>query len=200
MMAKITRNRESARILHRRRDHRNASNHSFIEMNQWNDGIQQKVCLERRCRRSTPHRVSRSASAHSRRSIKHYGTITIHHQEWKTQKRSNSKQLVIQSIFPIEMILNKYFLNEFLFSSKLSNSNRHQHQTNRNLSPSHATSWLQTLTNSPFRNSAALDCGTSWCPLFVKSQPRWPEHRVPPSTTPCCQQFLRGKETKKVKD
>ena len=99
------------------------------------------VCLERRI---TPHIVSRSASAHHRRSIKQWHHCSSSGVE--DRKEIQFEKLVIQSIFPIEMILNKYFLNEFLFSSKLSNSNRYQHQTSRNLSPSHATSWLQTST------------------------------------------------------
>ena len=107
MMTKL-RGTESARILHRRRDHRNASITPTKEMI---DDIQKKVCLEWRDK-ITPHKVSRSASAHYRRSISN-GTID-HHQEWKT-KEIQFEKLVIQSIFPIEMILNKYFLeNPFL--------------------------------------------------------------------------------------
>jgi hypothetical protein len=102
MMTKL-RGTESARILHRRRDHRNASITPIKEMI---DDIQEKVCLEWRDK-ITPHIVSRSASAHYRQSISN-GTI-VHHQEWKT-KEIQFEKLVIQSIFPIEMILNKYFL------------------------------------------------------------------------------------------
>ena len=102
MMTKL-RGTESARILHRRRDHRNAS---ITPIKEVIDGIQEKVCLEWRI---TPHIVSRSASAHYRQSISN-GTI-VHHQEWKT-KEIQFEKLVIQSIFPIEMILNKYFLEK----------------------------------------------------------------------------------------
>ena len=43
------------------------------------------------------------------------------------------------------MILNKYFLKEITLSPPNSpTSNRHHQQTSRNLSPGHATPWLQT--------------------------------------------------------
>ena len=80
--------------------------HQSLRIKEVIDGIQEKVCLEWR-HKITPHIVSRSASAHYRRSISN-GTI-VHHQEWKT-KEIQFEKLVIQSIFPIEMILNKYFL------------------------------------------------------------------------------------------
>ena len=67
----------------------------------------------------TPHKVSRSASAHYRRSIKQWHHCSSSGVE--DSKEIQFEKLVIQSIFPIEMILNKYFLKESIFSSKLSN-------------------------------------------------------------------------------
>ena len=62
MMAKL-RGTESARILHRRRDHRN------VIIIEWWGHIQKWCVLDLSDRDIGPHRVSRSASAHCRRPL-----------------------------------------------------------------------------------------------------------------------------------
>ena len=93
---------ESARILHRRRDHRNASITAKKGGDRWHS-------------RKGVFGVTNHPAHSLTLSLCSLSAI---HKQWRhlfiirsgRQKRSNSKQLVIQSIFPIEMILNKYFL------------------------------------------------------------------------------------------
>ena len=120
------------------------------------------VCLERRI---TPHIVSRSASAHYRRSIKQWHHCSSSGVE--DSKEIQFEKLVIQSIFPIEMILNKYFLKQSFFHQTPPLFLHHQHQTlHRNPPRSRLTSWHSTLSVSIASHCAIWRISTNRCFQF----------------------------------
>ena len=113
MMTRV-RGTESARIQHQWRDHRNASNHSNKGDDRWHSKIECVWSDEIRSPRTESHaQPLLTVGDPSSNGTNMFIIRSGRHKEIQFEK------LVIQSIFPIEMILNKYFL-ENPSSEKLS--------------------------------------------------------------------------------